>query len=316
MPWRQVSRYAFSSRREGSLEISQSSVLYRISERKGKITTRCERRINVDQINLPGELVEERLHDEQVVSPDEFVLPTLLERFPPPTPGTPRTSDGARRFRAWRVDRLSPTVSMVWNGSRTRGGVFSRPCSSYLPGQTSSVRVTPMGPLAGRRGRVRGSVRPADRAVAYRSGHGARILRPGRQSSPDSRKLKTSSGETIRWSTTRSRIVSDARTMARVVNLSASRWLHPAVRVVVRKHDGRRTPPEAPPPRPAADTPTPGPRCPPGASPLRSAAVEAPNRGRPPRRPRSGVTRSACARSPEFSSDPPSTDARSFACWR
>ena len=57
-------------------------------------------------------------------------------------------SDGCRLLRASRVERLSPTVSMVWNGSRTGGGVRSRPSSSYFPGQTSSVRVMPTGPRA------------------------------------------------------------------------------------------------------------------------------------------------------------------------
>src|SRR5439155_4456432 len=45
---------------------------------KRKIRPRRERRVDVDEINLPGELLQQRSHHQQVVAPDKFVPPAVV----------------------------------------------------------------------------------------------------------------------------------------------------------------------------------------------------------------------------------------------
>ena len=44
-----------------------------------EIGPRRERRIDVDEVDLPGELPQQRPHHQQVVTPDELVAPARLE---------------------------------------------------------------------------------------------------------------------------------------------------------------------------------------------------------------------------------------------
>lgn len=81
----------------------------------GKVRSRIEWRIDVDQIHLPRELLQQRRQHVLLVPPDEPVAP--LRRL-------------ARREQVLRPVAVCGglvTVSTVWNGSAMRGGATLRP---------------------------------------------------------------------------------------------------------------------------------------------------------------------------------------------
>ena len=49
--------------------------------REGEVGTCSEGRVNIDEIDLPGELVQQTRHHQLVVAPDELVAPAVLERL-------------------------------------------------------------------------------------------------------------------------------------------------------------------------------------------------------------------------------------------
>jgi hypothetical protein len=47
--------------------------------REGEVRSSGKRRIDVNEVDLPRELLQQRPHNQQVVAPDQLIPPSVLE---------------------------------------------------------------------------------------------------------------------------------------------------------------------------------------------------------------------------------------------